>query len=102
MCVHVDDIMISGLAEDPEFRRMMDEVRRLYEWSEWERHDFDQCRFAEYDRQRRSSSLLLLIRRPTLERWVSSRCLHIDAHTSQRQWSKEEHTTLMAKRGELN
>ena len=41
--VHVDDIMISGPAEDPEFRRMIDKVKRLYEWREWERHEFDQC-----------------------------------------------------------
>ena len=32
MCFHVDDIMISGPAEDPVFRRMMDEVKRLYKW----------------------------------------------------------------------
>ena len=41
--VHVHDIMISGPAEDPEFRRMMDKVKRLHEWCEWERHEFDLC-----------------------------------------------------------
>ena len=47
--VHVDDIMISGPAEDPEVRRMMDKVNRLYEWCEWERHEFDQfgCRIRQ-------------------------------------------------------
>ena len=43
MCFHVDDIMISGPAEDPVFRRMMDEVKRPYKWGQWERHEFDQC-----------------------------------------------------------
>ena len=41
--VHVHDIMISGPAEDPEFRRMMDKGKRLCEWCERERHEFDQC-----------------------------------------------------------
>ena len=31
-CFHVDDIVISGPKNDPEFKRMMDEVKRLYEW----------------------------------------------------------------------
>ena len=35
--------MFSGPAKDPEFRRMMDKVKRLYEWCEWERPEFDQC-----------------------------------------------------------
>ena len=43
MCFNVDDIMISGPAEDAEFKRMTDKVKRLYEWGEWERHEFDQC-----------------------------------------------------------
>ena len=34
MCFHVDDVMISGPMNDPEFRRMMDKVKRLYEWGE--------------------------------------------------------------------
>ena len=32
MCFHVDDIMISGPKNDPEFKRMMDKVKSLYEW----------------------------------------------------------------------
>ena len=43
MCFHVDDIMISGPKNDPEFKRMMDKVKSLYEWDEWERNEFDQC-----------------------------------------------------------
>ena len=31
MCFHVDDVMISGPRDDPEFKRMMDKVKRLYE-----------------------------------------------------------------------
>ena len=40
---HVDDVMISGPKGDPEFKRMLDKVIRLFEWSEWEQHEFDQC-----------------------------------------------------------
>ena len=40
---HVDDVMISGPKDDPELKRMMDKVKRLYEWDEWEQHEFDQC-----------------------------------------------------------
>ena len=43
MCFHVDDVMISGPKNDPEFQRMMDKVKRLREWGEWEQHEFDQC-----------------------------------------------------------
>ena len=43
MCFHVDDVMISGPKNDPEFKRMMDKVKRLYEWDEWEQHEFEQC-----------------------------------------------------------
>ena len=35
MCFHVDDVMISGPKDDPELKRMMDKVKRLYEWGEW-------------------------------------------------------------------
>ena len=28
---------------DSEFKRMLDKVKRLYEWGEWEQHEFDQC-----------------------------------------------------------
>ena len=43
MCFHVDDIMSNGLAKDPEFRGMMDKVKRLYELGKWERPEFGQC-----------------------------------------------------------
>ena len=43
ICFHVDDVMISGPKGDPEFKRMLDKVKRLYEWCEWEQHEFDQC-----------------------------------------------------------
>ena len=41
--------MISGLALDPVFRRMVNKVKCLYEWNEWERHEFDQgfCRIRQ-------------------------------------------------------
>ena len=31
MCFHVDDVTISSPENDPEFKRMMDKVKRLYE-----------------------------------------------------------------------
>ena len=35
MCFHVDDVMISGPRDDPEFKSMMDKVTRLHECGEW-------------------------------------------------------------------
>ena len=43
MCFHVDDVMISGPRDDPEFKRMMEKVKLLYEWGEWEQHKLNQC-----------------------------------------------------------
>ena len=43
VCFHVDDVMISGPKDDPEFKRMMDKVKRMWEWDEWEQQEFDQC-----------------------------------------------------------
>ena len=43
MCFHVDDVMIGGPRGDLEFKRMLDKVECLYEWSEWEQHEFGQC-----------------------------------------------------------
>ena len=54
---------------------------------------------AEYDKQQ--SNPLQLIKRVAPERSVSSRCPHRRKHMSET-LSAEEHTTLMAKRGELN
>ena len=82
MCSHVDNIVLSGPAEDSEFRRMMDKLKRLHGSGEWERHEFDQCGCRL--RQATHST-----KRSTLEKQVSSQCLHVD-------------TTLTAKRGELN
>ena len=43
MSFHVDDVMISGPKNDLEFKRMIDRVKLLCEWGEWEQHEFDQC-----------------------------------------------------------
>ena len=43
VCFHVDNVMISRPKGDPEFKRMLDKVKRLCEWGEWEQHEFDQC-----------------------------------------------------------
>ena len=74
MCFHVDDIMISSPRDDPEFKRMMDKVKRLYEWCEWERNEFDSVA-AEYVRQQTSRSRL--IKRATPE---STSLITMSAH----------------------
>ena len=81
MCFHVDDVMISGPEGDLEKKRMLDKVKRLYEWVEWEQPEFISV-VAEYDKQETNPSQL--IKRATPERSVSSRCLHTDASTCQK------------------
>ena len=71
MCFHVDDVMISGSKDDPEFKRVMDKVERLCEWDEWEQQRILISVVAEYDKQLTSPSHL--IKRATSERSVSSR-----------------------------
>ena len=81
VCFHVDDVMISGPKGDPEFKRMLAKVKRLYEWGEWEQHELDQCGC----RTRQATDKPVTIdKRATPERSVSSRCLHTDASTCQK------------------
>ena len=79
MCFHVDDIMISGPKNDPEFKRMMDKVKSLYEWGEWERNEFDQrgCRI----RQATDKSVTVDQESLRSEKLTSSQCLHTDVNT---------------------
>ena len=95
-CFHVDDVMISGPGNDPEFKRMMDKVKRLHCGTN-ENSTYLTSVVAEFERQRTSPSQL--IRKSTLKKKVVSRCLaHRRKHMSETS-SAEEHATLMAKRG---
>ena len=64
----------------------MDKVKRLYEWGEWERNEFDQCGSR--------------IRQATDKSVTDTMSAHRRKHMTET-LSDEEHTTLMAKRGEL-
>ena len=99
MCFHVEDVMISGPKNDPEFKRMMDTVKRLYEWGEWEQHEFDQCGC----RIRQATDKSVTVDKESYARKISliTMSAHRRKHLSET-LSAEEHTTLMAKRGELN
>ena len=98
-CDHVDDVMISGPKGDPEFKRMWDKVKSLYEWSEWEQHEFDQC----CCRIRQATDKSVTVDQESHARKISliTMSAHRRKHMSET-LSAEEHTTLMAKRGELN
>ena len=99
MCFHVDDIMIGGPKNDREFKRMMDKVNRLYEWGEWERNEFDQCGC----RVRQAKDKSVTIDQESYAQKIG--LITISAHRRKQMTetlSDEEHTTLMAKRGELN
>ena len=99
MCFHVVDVMISGPRDDPEFKRMMDKAKRLYEWGEWEQHEFDQCGC----RTRQATDKSVTVDQESYGRKISliTMSAHQRKHMSEI-LSAEEHTTLMAKRGELN
>ena len=97
MCFHVGDIMISGPKNDPEFKRMMDKVKSLYEWSEWERNEFDQ----PHIRQATDKSVTVDQESYARKIGLITMSAHRRKHMTET-LSDEEHTTLMAKRGELN
>ena len=99
MCFHVDDVMISGSENDREFKRMMDKVKSLYEWREWKEHEFDQCGCRIRQAMDKSTTI-------DQEVYCRKFCLitmstHRRKHMSEI-LSEEEHSTLMAKRGELH
>ena len=76
MCFHVDDIMISGPKNDPEFKRMMDKVST----NGANGNVMNSINVAaEYVKQQTSPSRL--IKRVTIGRLTSSQCLHTDANT---------------------
>ena len=99
VCFHVDDIMISGSKGHPEFKRMLDKVKPLCERSEWEQHEFDQCGC----RTRQATDKSVTVDQESYARKISliTMSAHRRKHMSET-LSAEEHTTLMAKRGELN
>ena len=72
---------------------------RLYEWCEWEQHEFDQCGCRI--RQATDKSV-------TVDQESYARKINLITMSAQRRkhlsetLSAEEHTILMAKRGELN
>ena len=99
MCFHVHDVVISGPRDDPEFERMMDKVKRLYEWGEWKQHEFDQCG----SRIRQTTDKSVTVDQESYARKISliTMSAHRRKHMSEI-LSAEEHRTLTAKRGELN
>ena len=99
ICFHIDDVMTSGPKGDLEFKRMLDKKKRLYEWGEWEQHEFDQCGC----RIRQATENSVTVDQESYARKISliTMSAHRRKHMSET-LSAEEHTTLMAKRGELN
>ena len=78
---------------------MLDKVKRLYERSEWEQHEFDQCGC----RIRQATDKSVTVDQESYARKISliTMSAHRRQHVSET-LSAEEHTTLMAKLGELN
>ena len=76
---------------------MMDKVKRMYEWDEWEQHEFDQCGC----RMRQATGTSVTVDQESYARKISPMSAHRRKHVPEI-LSAEEHTTLMAKRGELN
>ena len=84
----------SGLKGDPEYKRMLDKVKRLCVWGE-----FDQCGC----RIRQSTDKSVTVDQESYARKIS--LITISAHRRKHMSETppaEEHTTLMAKCGELN
>ena len=94
MCFHVDDVMISGPRDDPEFKRIMDKVTRLYEWGEWEQHEFDMCGC----RIRQATDKSVTVDQECSARKISliTMSAHRRKHMSEI-WSAEEHINIDGK-----
>ena len=78
---------------------MMDKVKSLYEWGEWERNEFDQCGC----RIRQATDKSVTVDQESYARKID--LITMSAHRRKHMTetlSNEEHTTMMAKRGELN
>ena len=91
--------MISGPKGDPEFKRMSDKVKLLYEWCECEEHEFDQCGC----KIRQATDKSVTVDQGSYARKISliTMSAHRRKHMSET-LPAEQHTTLMAKRCELN
>ena len=74
-------------------------MKRLYEWGEWEQHEFDQCGCRI--RQATDKSVTVDEESHVGKISLITMSAHRRKHMSET-LSAEEHTTLMAKRGELN
>ena len=76
---------------------MLDKVKRLYEWAECEQHEFDQCGC----RIRQATDKSVTVDQESYARKISliTMSAHRRRHMSET-LSAEEHTTLIAKRGE--
>ena len=79
---------------------MMDKVKSLSEWCDWERNEFDQCGC----RIRQATDKSVTINQESYARKVDliTMSAHRRKHVTDSPKSDEEHTTMMAKRGELN
>ena len=77
----------------------MDKVKRLFEWGEWEQQEFDGCGC----RIRQATDKSFTVDQELYARKIGLIIMsaHRRKHTSET-LSDKEHTTLMAKRGELN
>ena len=100
LCFHVDDIMISGPKNDPEFKRMMDKVKSLLRMGENGNVTNSINVAAEYVKQTDKS---VTVAQESHARKID--LITMSAHRRKHMTetlSNEEHTTMMAKRGELN
>ena len=77
MCFHVDDVMISGPRDDPEFQTYDGEGETSVRVGRMGTAQIESVWFAEYEKQQTSPSQL--IKRVTPERSDSSQCPHTGA-----------------------
>ena len=43
ICWHVDDFLICGPQDHPEWQRIRDELKKAFVWSDWEKYAFYHC-----------------------------------------------------------
>ena len=90
---------LKGLRRHDQRSKRRSKVKRLYEWGEWEQHEFDQCGC----RIRQATDKSVTVDQESYARKISliTMSAHRRKHMSEI-LPAEGHTTLMAKRGELN
>ena len=98
MCFHVDDIMISGPKNVPEFKRMMDKAKVFKNGANGNvTNSISGCRI------RQATDKSVTVDQESYARKID--LITMSAHRRKHMTetlSDEEHTTMMAKRGELN